>query len=144
MHNLGRAGETVEGLLSRMGRELEGWPAPDYVFIMSGANNVAMEETGFITEYRDIIKQFRAKAPDAKIFVHSLIPMLLPWVTPEMITNVNGLLQKVAEETGAEYLDIHGLFVDSGVRDCLLEDGVHVSEDGYDIWSAKVEEVIEG
>lgn len=142
VHNMGRAGETVEGLLARLGREIGGWPAPDYVFIMSGANNVAMEETGFIAEYREIINKIKAKYPGAKVYVHSLLPTLLPWVTPETIRHVNGHLGKLAEETGAGYLDAHSLFLEAGVRDCLVEDGVHVSARGYEVWSRAVEEVI--
>lgn len=144
VHNMGRAGETVEGLLSRMERELDGWPVPDFVFIMSGANNVAMEETGFIGEYREIINKIKARFPGVHIYVHSLLPMLLPWVTPEMITHANGYLRRLAEETGTNYLDIHGLFLEAGVRECLVEDGVHISEKGYEVWSGVVEELIGG
>ena len=143
VHNMGRAGETVEGLLSRLGREIESWPAPDYVFIMSGANNVAMEETGFIAEYRETINRIKSKFPGARLYVHSLLPTLLPWVAPETIRHVNGYIRELARETGAGYLDVHSLFLEAGVRDCLVEDGVHVSERGYEVWSRAVEEVIE-
>ena len=44
VHNLGIAGETVEGLASRLGRILRELKAPDIVFIMSGINNMAMED----------------------------------------------------------------------------------------------------
>ncbi len=144
VHNLGRAGETVEGLLSRITRDLGGWPVPDFVFIMSGANNVAMEETGFIGEYRETINRIKAKAPGAKVYIHSILPMLLPWVTHEMVTHINGYLRKLAEETGAGYLDVNSLFVEAGVRECLVEDGVHISERGYEIWSKMIEGIIEG
>jgi len=142
VHNMGRAGETVEGLLSRMQRESASWPAPDYIFIMSGANNLAMRETGFIAEYREIINRFQAKAPVARIFIHSVLPTLLPWITPEMVTYLNGYLRKIADETGVEYLDVHSLFFEEGVRNCLLDDGVHVNARGYEIWSKAVEEVL--
>jgi len=141
-HNMGRAGETVEGLLSRLGRVIGEWPEPDMVFIMSGANNVAMEETGFIAEYREIIRKIKARFPKARVYVQSLLPMLLPWVAPEMITHTNEYLKKLAREAGARYLDVHGLFVEAGARECLLEDGVHVSERGYEIWSRAVEKIL--
>jgi lysophospholipase L1-like esterase len=142
VHNMGRAGETVEGLLSRMQRESGSWPAPDCVFIMSGANNLAMQETGFIAEYREIIRMFQGKAPGARVFIHSVLPTLLPWITPEMVKYLNGYLRKLAEETGVTYLDVHSLFLEAGVRECLLEDGVHVSAKGYEIWSKAVEEAL--
>lgn len=144
VHNMGRAGETVEGLLARVQRESGSWPVPDYVFIMSGANNLAMQETGFIAEYREIIKRFQEKAPGARIFIHSVLPTLLPWITPETVKFLNRYIQKLADETGVAYLDVHSLFVDVGVRECLLEDGVHVSARGYEIWSKAVEEALKG
>lgn len=143
VQNLGRAGETVEGLLNRMNREIGGWPRFDYVFIMSGANNLAIEETGFIAEYREIIRKFQAQSPGAKVYVNSILPMLLQWIPPEMIKYTNKYLRELAAETGATYLDIHSLFLEAGVRECLLEDGVHISEKGYEVWSKAVEEVIE-
>jgi lysophospholipase L1-like esterase len=142
VHNMGRSGETVEGLLSRMKRESASWPEADYVFIMSGANNLAMKETGFIAEYREIIKRFQKMLPEAKIFIHSVLPTLLPWTTTESVKYLNGYLTKLAVETRATYLDIHSLFMEAGVRECLLEDGVHVSPRGYEIWSKAVEEVL--
>ncbi len=142
VHNMGRAGETVEGLLNRMGRELDAWPAFDYVFIMSGANNIAIEETGFIAEYREIATRFKPQSPGAKVYINSILPTLMPWIRPELITQVNGYLKKVAEETEATYLNIHSLFLDAGLGACLLPDGVHISARGYEVWSGKVEEII--
>jgi lysophospholipase L1-like esterase len=144
VRNMGRAGETVEGLLNRMNRELGGWPEFDYVFIMSGANNLAIEETGFIVEYREIIEKFQSQSPGAKIYINSILPTLLPWITPEMVKYINGYIKKLADETGTTYLDIHSLFIEAGVRECLAQDGVHISAKGYEVWSKVVEEAIEG
>ncbi len=143
VHNLGRAGETVEGLLNRMNREIGGWPRFDYIFIMSGANNLAIEETGFIAEYREIIRKFQSQSRGAKIFVNSILPTLLQWIPPEMVKYTNKYLKELSAETGVTYLDIHSLFLEAGVRQCLLEDGVHISEKGYEVWSKIVEKEIE-
>lgn len=42
--NLGIAGETVDGLLGRMDRVLLALHDPDLIFVMSGINNIAMED----------------------------------------------------------------------------------------------------
>ncbi|MFH7326252.1 GDSL-type esterase/lipase family protein [Desulfurivibrio sp. C05AmB] len=141
VHNLGWSGETLEGLRTRVG-SYEQRPKPDFIFIMSGTNNIAREETGVIMTYREIINQFHNTFPDARIFIHSIPPMLLPWVKPEVITQVNDKLRQLADETGCGYVDIHTLFLQAGVEECLEEDGVHICEKGYEIWSALIEDIL--
>lgn len=139
VHNLGRAGETVEGLLARLDRDLENHPSADIVFLQTGLNNVAMEDTGFLGSYRKIIKKLSSSYPDARIYVTSLLPTLLDEIDPEVITGINDKLQRLARECGSLYLDVHGPMVKRGVRDCLLEDGVHLNDTGYDVWASVLE-----
>ena len=42
--NLGVAGETTEGLLSRTEHVIESHPSADLIFLMTGLNNIAMDE----------------------------------------------------------------------------------------------------
>lgn len=140
--NLGLAGETVEGLLGRTAAIIEGRPAPDFVFIMTGINNVAMEETGLIEPYRKILRLLMAAFPGARIFVHSILPTLLDWVSDGDIRRVNGSLKEMAEGEGARYLDLYGRLSGGDLKDYLLSDGVHLSEKGYALWARELEEII--
>lgn len=142
VHNLGWSGETLEGLRARIGSYGKR-PEPDFIFIMSGTNNIAREETGVIMTYREIISQFQSTFPTTRILIHSIPPMLLPWVKPEVVSQVNAKLRQLADETGCSYIDIHTLFLQAGVEECLEEDGVHINEKGYELWSAVVAEIIE-
>lgn len=142
VHNLGRAGETVEGLLARLDGAFEKHPSADLVFLQAGLNNVAMEDTGFIGSYRKIIEKLSSSYPHARIYATSLLPTLLEEISPGTITGVNALLRDLALEGGARYLDVHGLFVKRGVRECLLEDGVHLNGTGYEVWAGALEEII--
>ncbi|MBI5663603.1 MAG: GDSL family lipase [Nitrospirae bacterium] len=145
--DLGMAGEPVEGLLSRVLRVKEVCPEADMIFIMSGINNVAMGDTGFIDFYRTIIERLSASYPGAKIFINSLLPVLIDFISNESVCHVNGALKKLAQDTGAGYLDIYSRFVDTKgrpVMEYLLADGVHLSRMGYDVWSNVIEQVIAG
>jgi len=144
--NLGMAGESVGGLLSRVLRVKQSCPEADMIFIMSGINNVAMGDTGFFDYYRVVIEKITSAYPEAKIFVHSLLPVLMDFISNESVCRVNESLKKLAQDTKAAYLDIYSRFVDTKgrpVREYLLDDGVHVSREGYDVWSKFVEQVID-
>ena len=144
VYNMGVAGETVEGLYSRLQVLYTQLDTPDAIFIMSGINNLAMGHKKFITTYHKIVrglkKQYKSpKIP--KIFVQSLLPVLFPWISNEEIKGVNLQLKKMADAEKVGYLDIYSLFLDPEGRtiaDYLLEDGVHVSQKGYNVWSNEI------
>ena len=143
--NLGMAGESVGGLLSRIGSTKRFCPEADMIFIMSGINNVAMEDTDFIEQYRSIIRELTSSYPAAAIFINSLLPTAADFISNSAIMEVNTLLQTLASVPGVEFLDIYSLFTDRNgdtIRDYLLEDGVHLSAAGYLVWSAALERTI--
>ncbi len=140
--NYGIAGETVEGLHARLPAILEKVASPDFVFIMTGINNMAMGDGNFIGTYRRIITRIRAVSPSSKIFVHSLLPVLFPFITNDEIRETNIKLKNMAEEENVFYSDVHSVFLDSSGSpraSFLLDDGVHLSREGYRAWSAEIE-----
>lgn len=139
--NRGLAGETVEGLHARLASVSEKMSVPDFVFIMTGINNLAMEDTGFVRTYRDLLRKIRALYPDAGVFLHSLLPVDFPWISNRDITGVNVQLRALAEEEDVSYIDLHSEFFDEKgelYREYLLDDGVHLSEAGYRVWSESI------
>ncbi len=145
--NCGIAGETVEGLFSRLSGVLEKVLTPDFVFIMTGINNMAMGDKHFPGTYRKIIGQIKAKSPSSKIFVQSLLPVFFPFISNDEILEMNNKLQHMAEEEDVFYSDIHAVFLDSSSapnKSYLLDDGVHLSSEGYRAWSAEIEKLLLG
>lgn len=143
--NFGVAGETAEGLLYRLERIHSRIDKPDYIFIMTGANNIAMEDYGITDTYREILEDLRSRFKEARLVVQSVLPMELPWVGKGVIRHLNESLREMAGEFNAQYLDLYRLFTDSEgttVSDYLLNDGVHVSDEGYEVWSEAVEEFL--
>jgi lysophospholipase L1-like esterase len=143
--NAGMAGESVEGLLSRVPGIKGVCPEADMVFIMTGINNVAMGDTDFIGPYRMVIEKLSSAYPEARIFINSLLPSAVDFIDNGSVRAINVLLKDMAESTGGEYLDIHSLFIDAegrAVRDHLLDDGVHISVKGYAVWSGELEKIV--
>ncbi|MEW5746500.1 MAG: GDSL-type esterase/lipase family protein [Nitrospirota bacterium] len=146
--NLGIAGETVEGLLGRVDKIITiiGRHNPEALFIMTGINNIAMEDYAITGICREVVKRLAAAFPEAKIVVQSILPVELPWVESGKIQEINKALKEVAREVGGAYLDVYASFVDKQGkpdRSCLLDDGVHLSGRGYEVWSAIVESFLE-
>ena len=142
VYNMGVAGETVEGLYARLQVVYLQLDTPDAIFIMSGINNLAMGDKKFITTYRKIVRGLKKQYKSPKIFVQSLLPVLFPWISNEEIRGINIQLKKIADAEKVGYLDIYSLFLDPEGRtiaNYLLEDGVHVSEKGYSVWSKEIE-----
>ena len=140
--NLGVAGETVEGLQARLDHVIGTVIRPDMVFIMTGINNAAMEDYGFVATYEKVVARLKKSYPEAQIFINSLLPVRLPWFADSTIPRLNKRLGQVAAEKGAKYLDIYRLFSGSE-NQLLLEDGVHLSAEGYRAWSGAVANAID-
>ena len=143
--NLGMAGESVGGLLSRIGNTKDVCPEADMVFIMTGINNVAMGDTEFSDLYRTIIERLSSAYPGARIFINSLLPTAVDFISNSSIMGINSSLKVLAEETGAEFLDVYSLFIDTKgntIKEYLLDDGVHLSGAGYAIWAVALEKTI--
>jgi lysophospholipase L1-like esterase len=143
--NLGVAGETAEGLLRRLERVRSRIHNPDVIFVMTGINNIAMEHYDIVGTYREIVSRLTSWFKNSTIVVQSVLPVRLEWIGDNVIKDINRHLHQLAKEFGAEYLDVYGLFVDSAdnaKREYLLDDGVHLSDKGYEVWADEVERIL--
>jgi lysophospholipase L1-like esterase len=143
--NLGVAGESVGGLLSRVIKILETHSDVEMIFIMTGINNLAMGDDEFFNFYRVILERLSFAYHRAEIYMHSLLPAEVDFITRASIDRTNDTLKALAEEMNVHYLDVHTKFIDTKgrtIREYLLDDGVHISRAGYDVWARVVEEVI--
>jgi lysophospholipase L1-like esterase len=118
---------------------------PDVIFLMTGINNIAMEEFGVTAPYGEILKRMTSHFRHSKVVVQSILPVRLPWAENERIAGVNLSLRELAEQFGATYLDLYSLFTDPAgapIAVYLLEDGVHLSAAGYARWADAVEQFL--
>ena len=144
VYNFGSAGETAEGLFARLPHITGRLAAPDLVMIMTGTNNVAMEDYGFPATYKKIIDMLQKNYGRAPIVITSLLPLEFFFIG-DAISRLNRRLEDIARQKDIFFLDLYPLFLDKDsapVRDYYDADGVHLSEKGYEIWARALEDRI--
>ncbi len=145
VYNLGIAGETVDGLYFRLKGIFRKVTDPQMVFIMSGINSMAMGGGGIADIYRKIVREIRLAYPSAKVIVQSLLPVLFLYIENEDIQHMNASLKQMAADEKVLYLDVHSRFLDAEGRPVaafLMDDGIHVSDEGYRVWSGEAERLL--
>lgn len=146
VRNLGVAGETTGGLLARVDGIAADYPEADAVLVMTGTNDVLMEDHAFLSVYLLLAEKLRGSYPGVRIVLHSILPANPQWVKPAVILKANREIENIARETGTEFFDLTGRFLDDqgNVRlELLLEDGVHLSDEGYRVWSDALEKLLD-
>ena len=144
VYNFGSAGETAEGLFARLPGIIRRVQPPNLVMIMTGTNNIAMEDYGFLLTYEKIIGLLQKNYPRATIVMTSLLPIEL-FFLGDAVPRVNRRLQDIARLHNIFFLDLYPLFLgeDSKAVTAYYEaDGVHLSEEGYDVWARALEEKV--
>ncbi len=142
VYNLGVAGETVEDLIYRLPEIVRAYPEPDCVFVMTGINNVAVEDMDFLSNYLQLLKELKQAYTSSRIYIHSLLPVKIEFIDNALIRTVNEKLRDMAEGYGVYYIDLYRLFSDEQgepKEGLLLDDGVHLSDRGYEVWSKEIE-----
>ena len=142
--NYGVAGETAEGLLARLPNILAMTQSPDLVMIMTGINNVAMEDYGFLFTYDQIISRLRETYGQTTITMVSLLPLDL-FFLGDAIPRINDRLKDIAQKNNILYLNLYSLFIDENsqtITSYYEADGVHLSADGYEVWARALENTV--
>lgn len=142
--NFGQAGETAEGLSARLSGIIKHHAAPDFIMIMTGTNNIAMEDYGFLLTYEKIIKQLQEACPGATIIMVSLLPIELFWLG-DAVPRVNKRLKAISRNPAVHYLDLYPLFLgrDGRQNPAFFEpDKVHLSPPGYEVWANALEDFL--
>jgi len=143
--NLGLSGETVQGLSVRVRRIIGTASAPNVLFVMTGINNLTMEDFDILDEYKKMLRNLKTAFPSTSIVIQSILPVNM-WADNKKIEDINRELKAIARSMKLSFLDVYASFIDQdgNLRDeCLLEDGVHLSEKGYEVWSERVADFID-
>jgi len=140
--NLGISGEPVESLLDRRERIRASIDDPDFIFLMTGINNIAMEQYNITGPYHEIVRDLSTWYKKSVVVIQSILPVALEWISNYVIRDTNRRLEQIARDFSAEYLDVYSLFIDSNgnpKNEYFQDDGVHLTDEGYDVWASEVE-----
>lgn len=148
IYNRGIGGYTTSEMLEVMDicvYQLE----PKYIFINIGTNDLndeAFEEEALRSRYALILGGIKEKLPEAQIFLMAYYPInqkvgmtnqfmshLLKYRTNERIDKANLMVQSLAQEFGARYIDVNdGLKDENGeLNERFTAEGMHFYADGY-------------
>ncbi len=150
--NQGISGETSAGLLRRL--DLFDQTEPETIFVMVGINDLIKDvrDETLLANQQEIVQSLKEAHPEAQIVLQSILPHAgaratwegrdrLQEISTSHIQELNEELEAIAEQEGVYYLDLYPLFADSqgNLRPELTSDGLHLSAQGYQVWSAALQ-----
>ncbi|HYW20501.1 MAG TPA: SGNH/GDSL hydrolase family protein [Nodularia sp. (in: cyanobacteria)] len=141
--NQGISGDTSGGIF----RRLRAFSAtrPNVIYIMAGINDLRNGDSNaeILRNHRRIIRRLRQSHPNTQIIVQSILPTRLASIPNSRIVQINTELALIAEEEKADYLNIYPWFTDfeGNLRSELTTDGLHLSQDGYDVWRSALQQI---
>lgn len=142
--NRGISSDVIQGFADRVQPIIDGRPAK--LFILGGVNDISHDLTpdSIATAMRNLIVKVRRGTPATKVYLQSLLPIDNSFRRykamtgkESVIVETNKLLKRVAEETGATWIDIYSRMVDpatGNMRKGLTNDGLHLLGAGYAVW----------
>ena len=146
--NLGRPGDTTDGMLLRVNQIKT--VHPEKVFVMAGINGLHVQtEEVFAEKYTTMVDSIKQAVPDATIYLQSILP-----VNPskkgqksslsEKIVNCNEIIRRIAGQKDCVYVDLYRLYAVDGIMPAeLTRDGVHLFPESYDRWAEEIRKYIE-
>lgn len=138
--NYGMPGETVQGLRNRIPSIATEIKTPELILVMTGTNNLIIEDYGFIESLRLISIQLTSLYPTAEVIINSLLPCRLPWIETDVLKRVNQAIEAMAQQTGSCFLDMFTKFKPNS--EYFQEDGIHLTPKAYDLWSKSILEFV--
>lgn len=141
--NQGISGDTSAGILKRLSYFDK--TRPDVVYVMAGVNDLrrGFSDESILRNIKQIVKRLRKTHPQAQIVVQSILPTRLTTIPNHRIRRLNEEIAQIAQSENANYLNIHAWFVDfeGNLRPELTTDGLHLSQNGYEVWQAAIQQV---
>ncbi len=132
--NLGVPGMMATELLALLPNIKRQTHPTDVIMVMVGTNDLLANNFEFINTLKKIFVQLSHDFPTAEIIGNSLFPMKLPHLPEQTIANLNSHIETFTTQTGCCFLDTHRRLRDTD-QAIFLEDGVHLTEAAYEIWT---------
>ncbi|MDO5035649.1 MAG: GDSL-type esterase/lipase family protein [Porphyromonas sp.] len=146
--NRGIVGDTTSGILMRLSDITARRPAQ--IFLLIGVNDlqVGREPAEIIKNIETIIARIKVESPTTKLVVQTLLP--IDESTGEykylrgkshLIPEINEGIAQLAEKYDVALIDLYPHFLDpatNALPKSISRDGLHLTADGYKIWSKQL------
>lgn len=147
--NLGIGGDRTQHVLWRLDNgNLQGLK-PKAAVVMIGTNN-SNGEDNTVEQIADgvtaIVKKLRERLPSTKVLLIPIFPRSEnPSPQRGKILQVNQILQRLADDSSVIWVDFGYKFLrsDGSIPSKLMPDFLHLSTEGYRVWSESLEPVLE-
>lgn len=149
LYNLGISGDTIDGVTERMNQAVE--IDPDLLLILCGINSLTdgtLEQC--IAEYDLLAAEAAKTSGETRVVIQSVLPIdenHMKWkpCSDETIRAFNDAIRAIAVKYGFDYLDLYTAFAaDNAMNPDLTSDGLHLNEDGYDLWADLIRPYMDG
>lgn len=147
--NRGISADATKGILKRLPEITES--KPNKIFIEIGVNDLlwGVPVDTIFNNYITILQNIKTHSPKTKIYVQSLLPngrkiANSDRITNDEICNLNQRLQNYCVRNNLTYIDLYSKFEKNKTLNPIYDcgDNLHLSPDGYLLWSKLIKEYI--
>ena len=151
--NLGFGWDRTQNVLWRLGHGEFAGQTPRLVVILIGTNNLTGTDNArtntsieIVEGIQAVCRHIREASPSSHILLMGLFPRSEAG-SPlrNEVREINNMLQSMYEDhQSIEFLDIGNRFLsdDDSISTDIMNDGVHLTKKGYQIWSEAIDPVI--
>ena len=123
--------------------------SPSIVVIYQGDNDMMIERVSIAEvsdKFDDVVARLREALPDAILYVMSIKPSIKNWPKwPKAVAINERFAARAAELENLHYIDVVTPMLGDDGRprpEIFLEDGVHLSDEGYRIWTSVLRPIL--
>lgn len=152
MVNSGEESNTTDDILNNLKERVYNYN-PSKVFLLIGTNDIenGKEVDEIVDNIKKIVEEIKDNRPKTKIYIESVYPVdndnkkgMAGDRKNSEIENINTKLEEYCQKEKISFIDIYSkLLGDEGnMKQEYTEDGLHISEEGYNIITDKLNEYI--
>lgn len=152
IRNRGIIGDEAMGVYDRLHQILPGHPAK--LFLLIGINDVSHDLTAdsVVTLITLLVDRIQRESPETKLYLQSLLPInesVCKYKTmigkTDIVPEINRKLEALATSRKIPFINLFPIFTEKGtnvLRKELTRDGLHLTEEGYEIWGKKLKKYL--
>lgn len=147
--NRGFGGSQMTDLLHYMDRIVLPY-RPRAIVVYEGDNDLASGKTPerVAGDFREFVRRVHAAQPETRIAILSVKPSLLRWNLVDATRRTNALLEELAaSDPRLTYIDVFTPMLNAEGTprpELFVEDGLHMTPAGYELWESIVEPYLAG